>query len=52
MAIIQSKSSDMTSLTDVLNKENNISILDSIPDDSLIIRISGEDKFQKIYRDQ
>ena len=47
MAIIQSKSSDMTSLTDVLNKENNISILDSIPDDSLIIRISGEDKFQK-----
>ena len=50
MAIIQSKSSDMTSLTDALNKENNISILDSIPDDSLIIRISGEDKFQNFLK--
>jgi uncharacterized membrane protein len=48
MAIVQSKSSDMTLLTNILLQEDSISILDHIPDDSLIIRISGEDKVKKI----
>jgi len=50
MAIVQSKSSDMTSLTNKLQEEHTISILDYIPDDSLIIRIAGEDKAQKFLQ--
>ena len=50
MAIVQSKSSDMTLLIDKLQEEPDISILDYIPDDSLIIRIGGEDKAQKFLQ--
>ena len=48
MAIVQSKSPDMTLLTNRLQGEYGISILDYIPDDSVIIRIDGENKIQKI----
>ena len=47
MAIVQSKSPDMTLLINRLQGEYGISILDYIPDDSVIIRI-GENKIQKI----
>ena len=48
MAIVQSKSPDMTLLINRLQGEYGISILDYIPDDSIIIRIDGENKIQKI----
>jgi uncharacterized membrane protein len=50
IVIVQSRSSDMTLLTNKLQEENTISILDYIPDDSLIIRIDGEDKAQKFQQ--
>ena len=49
MAIVQSKSSDMTLLIDKLQEEPDISILDYIPDDSLIIRIGGVTKSSKNF---
>lgn len=50
MAIVQSKTPDLTPLITVLGGENDVSILDHIPDDSLIIRINGEEKSEKLSK--
>lgn len=44
MVIVQSDSSDMTSLTMYLEEDSEIDIIDTIPDDAYVIKIHSENK--------